>query len=367
MEEYTEIRNSRLKDEYNRTWKRYVKRYSKTVTKQWIDDPPDLGPREMNLFQGYPHKLLSDEDFDTWTRDAELQRQVDKIRYHFDEVLAAGNKEFAEYQMSWWAYVLRYGYNKVGTVLLYASDEGSGKGIMVVDFMAHGIIGKRYCFVCTDLKRYTGNFSAHRAGKIFVVMNECLDVTKANGADFDKVKAMITDKEFVMERKNKACYMSEETAAYVMLSNWATCVRMGNGDRRYVPIRMSDKHKGDHKYFVALGEAVENKRVQRYWYNVLARRDISKWQKRDIPVTELKTKIKAASRSNMFLRYLTLVVTEELQCWWDPKNEEKDHWYKMATVRHNFSMWAQRESGKKPNLQYHLDDVLIRAGEVIRQ
>ena len=161
------------------------------------------------------------------------QKGFDGIKYHFDEILAAGDKQFAEYQLNWWSYVIRFGTNKVGTVLLYAGDEGSGKGIALVDLMANGVIGKRYCYVCTDLKRYTGNFSAHREGKLFVVFNECIDVTKNSGADFNKVKAMITDKEYVLERKNKAAHMAEETAAYVFISNWSTCVRLGNSDRRY--------------------------------------------------------------------------------------------------------------------------------------
>ena len=152
--------------------------------------------------------------------------------------------------------MLRFGYNKIGTVLLYAGGEGSGKGCAVIDLMCKAIISDRYTFVCTDLKRFTGRFSAHRANKILVVMNECVDITKNNRLDFDKVKAMITDEEFACERKNKAMHMAKETAAYVFISNWETCVRLGNGDRRYACSRISDKHKGDHEYFKKLCAAI---------------------------------------------------------------------------------------------------------------
>ena len=97
------------------------------MTKQFVslDGPPTLGPRELNMFQGYVHKVLSDEEFAVWQRDEQLAKNIALINSHFHDILADGSDEFNEYQLNWWSYVLRYGYDKVGTVLLYAGEEGS--------------------------------------------------------------------------------------------------------------------------------------------------------------------------------------------------------------------------------------------------
>ena len=170
-------------------------------------------------------------------QDPELKKKFDLLDYHWKHVLAAGNEEFDLYQRKWWAYVLRHGHIKVGTTLFYFGEEGTGKGLALVSLMSHGVIGKNYAWVCTNLKRFTGNFSAHRFGKIAVIFNECVDM--ANGGEWDKLKAVIADDEYVHEGKGKAMYMREETAAYIFISNWANAVKLGNGDRRYACIEMS--------------------------------------------------------------------------------------------------------------------------------
>ena len=248
-------------------------------------------------------------------------------------------------------------------MLLYSGDEGTGKGIGVIDFMGKSIIGRRYSFFATDLKRFIGKFSAHRANKILVVFNECLDVTKGNSADFDKVKSMITDTEYAHEAKHKSVHMREENSAFVFLSNWATCVRIGNGDRRYAIMDINDEKKGDHEYFQTLAAAMADKRVQVYWFNFLIRRDLTNWQRRKIPETEAKERLKEDSGRNLFLRYLKLMVTGEITGWFREDSKECDHWYRMKTVREHFRRWVKKETGKVPHLTYTIDKVLERAGK----
>ena len=120
-----------------------------------------------------------------------------------------------------------------------------------------------------------------------MVFNECVDMGK--GGEWDKLKAVIADDEYCHEGKGKAMYMREETAAYVFISNWANAVKLGNGDRRYACIEMSQNKLGDRQYFKDLAEACEDPRSQRLWYNYLIRLDLSGWDRRNIPRTNLRT------------------------------------------------------------------------------
>ena len=120
-----------------------------------------------------------------------------------------------------------------------------------------------------------------------MVFNECVDM--GNGGEWDKLKAVIADDEYCHEGKGKAMYMREETAAYVFISNWANAVKLGNGDRRYACIEMSQNKLGDRQYFKDLAEACEDPRSQRLWFNYLIRLDLSGWNRRNIPRTDLRT------------------------------------------------------------------------------
>ena len=243
----------------NRNWPRLCKPYEKLVMKQYLkrDGPPKLSSKTFNTFTGYPHSEMSDEEYDkAMMPGTESRRLFDIIDVHFTDALAAGNPVFDKYQRFWWSYVLRDGWNKVGTSLYYYGKEGSGKGLALVKLMSQGIIGRKHCWVCTNLKRFTGNFSAHRWGKVAIVFNECSDL--ANGGEWDKLKAIIADDEFVHEAKHKAQYMCSETAAYCFISNWKNAVKLGNTDRRYACQQMSSEKLGDRAYFTKLAEACES-------------------------------------------------------------------------------------------------------------
>ena len=96
------------------------------------DGPPKLSEGEYNIFQGYVHDELTDEQYEKWMEEPELKLLYDRIDYHFKYVLAAGNEEFDDYQRKWWAYVLRHGHIKCGTTLFYFGEEGTGKGLALV-------------------------------------------------------------------------------------------------------------------------------------------------------------------------------------------------------------------------------------------
>ena len=67
--------------------------------KQYLkrDGPPKLSEGEYNIFQGYVHGELTDEQYEKWMLEPELKLLYDRIDYHFKHVLAAGNEEFDIY------------------------------------------------------------------------------------------------------------------------------------------------------------------------------------------------------------------------------------------------------------------------------
>ena len=108
-------------------------------------------------------------------------------------------------------------------------------------------------------------------------------------------------------------YMCEEHAAYIFISNWQNAVRIGNGDRRYACIRMSKERKGNRKYFKELSAAASDPEVQQLWFNYLIRRDLSEWDRNDIPRTDLRNELKGDKAENRLLEYLVKLMKGEIQ------------------------------------------------------
>ena len=126
---------------------------------------------------------------------------------------------------------------------------------------------------------------------------------------------------------------------------------------------MSDEKAGDRQYFKRLARATEDKKVQTYWFNMLIRRDLENWERRDIPDTKLRNMLKEEKFSNALLNYLRMVVTGQFKhCFWKPFLKSKDQWYWIDAIKCHFKEWVNRETGRIVNLKHAVDELLETAG-----
>ena len=127
---------------------------------------------------------------------------------------------------------------------------------------------------------------------------------------------------------------------------------------------MDDKHTGDKKYFKLLADAVYDQRVQKYWFNMLIRRDLSQFNRRDIPVTQLHTEVKEERMQNVFLVFMKQLVTGELhkrywKKWYKRSGVPDDkQYYQTCVVERWFDEWCQNVKKKRVDKTFYIHALL---------
>ena len=177
---------------------------------------------------------------------------VDRIRQHIFEILCSSQVEIFNYVEKWFAHMLQYPARKPGTVLVFRSDEGTGKSIILSDLMRH-IFG-RYANTVTSEGDLTGEFNDHLVACVYLCLNEV--VWGGNKKGLGTLKALITDKTMVCNGKFAPKYSVDNYLHITFSTNadWAAPVSLT--DRRYGFAKVSNKMVGNTQYFNTLAEAI---------------------------------------------------------------------------------------------------------------
>ena len=268
-------------------------------------DPTPRGT--FNVFRGYRHKIFTNKQYETHRAGHDFQF----VMNHWLETMCNNNKEFFEYLMNWLAWMIRYGHKKPRVAIVMHGKEGIGKGLMWCELIWKGIIGESYGHVITDMSRFTEKFNLTRLNKSLHIFNECTSV-KSGKVSWDKMKAIVTDRDIVAEPKGKEAFNAIDCAGCVFTGNHKHLVNLSNDDRRYACIEMSHARKGQVKYFQKLADLVENPVIQRTFFTYLLKRDLSKFNMSIIPDTQSRKHMKENKNRNNIVHFLCKLVTGTL-------------------------------------------------------
>ena len=212
---------------------------------------------------------------------------------------------------------------------------------MFFEWLRVYVYGLNYTHEVTDLNAICGRFNSRRENKVFTVLNEVQEnqSSKMN----DTLKAVITDKYFQVEKKGIEAYEAMCQSAFIALSNNFFMVKLSNSDRRYAVIECDSSHalQNNHTYFARLGKAL-NEQTGAWFFNMLARADISEWNQRIIPETEYRKDLKLLSKANSLLHFLIGVVIDHdmLQAQIVVKNKlyrRWEKWCQQSQVKQTYS------------------------------
>jgi hypothetical protein len=210
---------------------------------------------------------------------------------HVKNVLAGGDETSYQYVISWLAHIVQFPPNKIGTVLLFKSEQGAGKGVFF-DLIIKHIIGRDYSISINDMNQLLGNFNAIVAHKLLTVCDEIQNYGGAHRSN-DKLKSLITNETVPIERKGFDTQIEEDSNNYVFLTNNDWPVKVETSDRRYVIIESSSNRIGDREYFNNLLR-LTNDEAGTHLYNWLMRFNIT-IDLRFIPNTKARTQLKMNS------------------------------------------------------------------------
>ncbi|MGO9017271.1 MAG: primase-helicase family protein [Syntrophobacteraceae bacterium] len=202
------------------------------------------------------------------------------FRNHIVEVIAGGRRDIAEYLLSWMAHLVQSpGGERPGTSVVLRGPQGVGKGCFVSGFGP--IFGGHFLHI-SNQNQLTGRFNSHLKDALLVFCDE--GVWTGDRAAEGVLKAMITEKQVMVEPKGKDAFSVQNHIRLIVASNNRWVVPAGLEERRFFVLDVSDKRMRDRAYFSALYKQMDNGGREAMLYDLLEM-DLSRTDLREYPRT----------------------------------------------------------------------------------
>ncbi|GET54088.1 poxvirus D5 protein [Rhizophagus irregularis DAOM 181602=DAOM 197198] len=233
---------------------------------------PKYNPEFFNLFLG----------FRAQPAERIKPNLVNPIIRHVHEVWCAEDKQLTIYILNWLAFLIQN-----------------------PDKKPERILGRENFLSTTRLEDVMGRFNAAVRAKKLIILNECdMSGKEWHGAN-NRLKSLITEPYISIEEKGIDVKVIDDFAGYMILSNHAMPIRIEMGDERFVALNVSAKYKGNREYFGSLVKVLENPDTASSFMSYLLSRDLTSFNPRSIPDTQMKRELIEASIPNpqRFIQY----------------------------------------------------------------
>ena len=256
-------------------------------------------PDQLNVFLGL---RVEREHPGLATMQCDASR-IQRVLHHVREVLCAGHAGCFDYVMTWLRAVV-VEKRRTGTALVFcASEQGTGKGIFIDQFLGERVmgtidtegeptLGEPYVQL-GDVQHMVGRFNTLSQNRLLINADEA----SSNGGAFkesSRLKGLITELIAIWESKGLDAVMVRNYANYIFTTNDATPVKVACGDRRFFVRTPSDRYKGDAAYFAALLAEVRDPAATAHFYKYLEAFDAGV-DLRCIPETEERMEMMATN------------------------------------------------------------------------
>jgi hypothetical protein len=204
------------------------------------------------------------------------------IRQHIEEVIAGGNKEFADYVIRWIAWAIQNPAAQAEVALVLIGHKGAGKGTLVR--VLQRIFGA-HAFQVTSREEVIGKFNGHLQDCVLFVADEAYW-----GGDkrcVGRLQGMITEPTLPIERKGFDLILVPNYLHVVMLAEPGWVIPAGRYERRYAALSASDVRMGNRTYFNMLHQQIADGGAEAMMWD-LQRMDLGEWHPREIPESLLK-------------------------------------------------------------------------------
>ena len=203
------------------------------------------------------------------------------FKNHIFENICAGNLSDFDWLISWLARTVQDpGGEKPGTAVVMRGERGTGKGIFAEIF---GKIFGHHFLQITNSKQATGRFNAHLKDCLLLYLDEAWFAGDKGSEGV--LKGLITSDRHMIELKGKDAFMVSNHVNCIVASNASWVVPVGNKERRFFLLDVSNAHIQDHQYFKAISCQMYKKNGISAMLHDLLAVDISKHNLRKVPKT----------------------------------------------------------------------------------
>lgn len=260
--------------EYNKKIGEVIK---KSFILKWLSDE---NIKFYNNVDYYPTMDMCPENtFNLWNdfpiKSIPLDKDADTSLLHFHlKTLLKGDEKDYDWFLNWLAHIVQYPHKKTEVaVVFYDKQQGTGKSLIAEEFLKK-IIGDNKMITTCRTDKVFGKFT-NTQGKILCVLNE------ASGKETfelnEVIKESITGKTIEMEKKGVDSLRIRDYLNYIITTNNLNCIKLEEGDRRFMVFATSSELKGNVNYFNNLASALDDDVIMRKFYEELMNRDLSKF------------------------------------------------------------------------------------------
>ena len=237
--------------------------------------PTPLPENHFNLWTPFPYQDLYDE----YEKDEEGLRLI----LGFIKILCKNDDAVCDFFIKWLAQLLQYPASKTGHFPIFISEEGVGKGTLLL--IIKKLIGEdKYLEATNPEETVWGNFNPLMLNAYFVHINE---FGKKNQEDADgRIKGLLTDEELSINCKGKDPFKIKSYHRFLGSTNNEDPTTVKNGGRRKWLIRCSDELKGNKFAFNKMYELMDKTLTVRTLFNYLMAIKCDDLRGQDPPKTE---------------------------------------------------------------------------------
>lgn len=154
------------------------------------------------------------------------------------------------------AHIIQKPDEKGIVALLFKSKQGTGK-TSFFDYIGMCILGETIYLLSDRYEDLFGTFNPLVRNKVLIAYDE--PSGKDTFANADTLKARITGKKVIINKKNISQESVDDRSRYVFLSNNLSPIKKEEDDRRYMCIRCSDEKARNTEYFNELNSVMDFK------------------------------------------------------------------------------------------------------------
>lgn len=192
------------------------------------------------------------------------------FKEHIRDIICSKNQEYFKYVWSWLAHLVQKP-NELSPVIVLMGEQGTGKNTFVDPI--GDIFGLHY-LPLDNINQFLGNFNFHLKNAVLIHGNEA--VWGGNKQALGKLKAMVTEKDCVIEGKGKDQIRMRNFKHLILTSNEDWPVHLERDARRFLILNVSSSKKHNLSYFKDIRSELDNGGLQAILYDLL-QEDISKF------------------------------------------------------------------------------------------
>jgi len=239
------------------------------------------------------------ERVENWTDKPDV---LSKFIYHVREVVCGttANSKFQEgfeYLLDWLSHIIQRPHIKSGKCPVLISQQGSGKGTLIR--ILTRILGASKVFQSVKPEKDVyGDFNPMMEKAVLVNIDE--PESAKTDAFEGTIKNFITEPTMMINDKFVKPHQIKSYHRFIFTTNKADGgIKVEEGDRRFFILRMSDKHKGDMKYWDEWDKILSDPDPSGFKtiYNWLATRDIGDFMQKTMPKTLYQKNLERSNRT----------------------------------------------------------------------